>query len=368
MHADEALPASEAKTGTSAGTAVEATAAEAAGLAWRNGQPSGAGDLALEADEIAEVVILNGRHKGSWVKCRVLGHGDVSGAYNVHVLPTKEFDNAGGASNLTYPNVRPQHLRKLMPEEPEADYAVEDPVRSAADSSSDDDGMPPLDAYWAAKLNVSKVSDPLPAAKLVATGQTRSDGRGKGKGGKDKGKGYTLVPPVVMGPMGPMWNPLPVKGGWKKGWKGSSRPSDNIGDFVAWAKDPTTEDGTRDRSRSPTRRHESKCLEQFISWARDEDAVKAETKEEDEAGTTLSSFMAWATNGAAAEVTEAAEEEKRPEEQRAAPAKEEPVEDVDAELKTARPRDHTMGGSDDDDSEAEGALFRYATLAGGEDD
>eukprot|EP00429_Kryptoperidinium_foliaceum_P084545 CAMPEP_0176210036 /NCGR_PEP_ID=MMETSP0121_2-20121125/13937_1 /TAXON_ID=160619 /ORGANISM="Kryptoperidinium foliaceum, Strain CCMP 1326" /LENGTH=241 /DNA_ID=CAMNT_0017549057 /DNA_START=50 /DNA_END=772 /DNA_ORIENTATION=- len=138
------------------------------------------------------------------------------------------------------------------------------PDTHGASDSDSSDGLPPLDPYWAAKLNVTNTAAPLPPPKMLSPEELarekererQAKARGRGKGGKGDGKGG--------------------KGkGWKGGGKrpGGVRPND-IGDFVAWARDPQAEDGSRrlDRSRSPRRQGRAEGLEGFMSWARDRDA------------------------------------------------------------------------------------------------
>jgi len=58
----------------------------------------------FEDGEIAEVVIADGPHQGNWLKVQILSLGDGL-TYNVHVLPTTEFDNACGGSDTDVLNV-----------------------------------------------------------------------------------------------------------------------------------------------------------------------------------------------------------------------------------------------------------------------
>ncbi|CAE8597369.1 unnamed protein product, partial [Polarella glacialis] len=95
------------------------------------------------------------------------------------------------------------------------DYAADAPGGGGSSSSEDEDG-PPLDPYWASMLNISAVAAPLPPPKAPKPGEAQAKGKGSGgKGGKGGGKG-------------------------KKGAKGGAAPrsqANDIGDFVAWAKE-----------------------------------------------------------------------------------------------------------------------------------
>eukprot|EP00928_Gymnodinium_smaydae_P063019 TRINITY_DN46724_c0_g1_i1.p1 TRINITY_DN46724_c0_g1~~TRINITY_DN46724_c0_g1_i1.p1 ORF type:complete len:258 (-),score=47.51 TRINITY_DN46724_c0_g1_i1:102-875(-) len=170
--------------------------------------------------------------------------------------------------------------------EEDADFEREAPAAGADDSSDDSmdsDGLPALDPYWTSKLNVTKVSEPLPPLKPGTT--DGSSGGGKGKGGYGKGGRP----------------PLGAKG---KG-KGKAFQRDDVGDFFSWARDPGAEDGSRpaprDRSRSPRRgpaggENNGTRLETFLSWARSgTETKKEEPMEESNPGASdLNSFMQWA--------------------------------------------------------------------------
>lgn len=183
------------------------------------------------------------------------------------------------------------------------------PDAKASDSESSDDG-PPLDSYWAAMLNVSKTADPLPPPKMLTKAElderkNRERGKGeKGRKGDWKGKGYGKFGAHPYGP----WGYMNMKG-WKGGKRAPPRAND-IGDFVAWAKDPAAEDGSRgrERSRSPRRQRDAEGLESFMSWARDERGVKEEPHPEGP-GDGLNSFLAWAAEPAPEPVVAKTDEE-----------------------------------------------------------
>jgi len=69
-------------------------------------------EVAYEPGEFAEVKIIEGTYTGNWVKCRINGPGSEPGMYNIHVLPTTDFDNVGGMSDQDYPDIGTVHLRK----------------------------------------------------------------------------------------------------------------------------------------------------------------------------------------------------------------------------------------------------------------
>lgn len=181
---------------------------------------------------------------------------------------------------------------------PEADYTVEEPG-SANESSDDDD--PFLDPYWTARLNVSKVAEPQPPAPKDGGSQVRGS---KSKGGKKgAGKGGKAWRGYHAGAAGCGFAGKGAKG-YKggKAWKGKfgfGQSAEDIGDFVAWAKDPNTEDGNRQRSasRSPRRHRERQSLQDFMSWARESSGnAEPEEEEEDGAAEGLSDFLAWASS------------------------------------------------------------------------
>lgn len=194
----------------------------------------------------------------------------------------------------------------------EADFTAPDPDGKASDSESSDDG-PPLDSYWASMLNVSGTADPLPPPKMLSKAEleerNRKD-RGTGKGKSEwKGKGYGKY---GIHPYGHMYL-MPGMKGWKgKGGKrAAAARANDIGDFVAWAKDPAAEDGSRRaRSRSPRRQTESEGLESFMSWAREERGVKEEPPPEGP-GDGLNSFLEWAAAPAEPGSVKLAEEEHK---------------------------------------------------------
>jgi len=213
----------------------------------------------------------------------------------------------------------------------EADFTVDNAEGSPGSPESSDDGLPPLDDYWSKMLNVSKVAEPIQTSKL-AKPKAAAQGRGKGDqgwkgrdhmGNKGFVAGQVMMPmmqsPYMMGPRGPV--PLAGKVGGGKGWKGmrprkgsrvnAAHADDHIGDFVAWAKDPNTEDGSRARSRSPHRHQDSECLENFLSWARQDQETKAEVPEDDQAGESMNSFMAWAVGQGQGGDSEGAREERK---------------------------------------------------------
>lgn len=68
--------------------------------------------IAFLDGEAAEVVILDGRHAGNWVGCRIVRPGSTAATYTVHVLRTSEFDNVNGYSDQEVPDVEAQHLRR----------------------------------------------------------------------------------------------------------------------------------------------------------------------------------------------------------------------------------------------------------------
>jgi len=186
----------------------------------------------------------------------------------------------------------------------------------AADSDSSEDGLPPMDAYWASMLNVSKVAEPLPPPKVWKQVAEELSRRGRGRGSDDGrggcsgrsafrgGRGYANSGSMPMGPGYPHSAGI-GKGKSRKAPKGGLHSfqrlaSDRVGDFVAWAKDPDAADGSRppprERSRSP-RHVESGRLEDFMSWAKEQEA-KQELREsmEDEAIAHFNSFMSWAAD------------------------------------------------------------------------
>jgi len=184
----------------------------------------------------------------------------------------------------------------------EADFTADSPAKSDSDS----DG-PPLDPYWASMLNVTKMEEPVHPSKIPKTsegpkgrGRGREGGRGATAKGDPKGRGLRggaqLAHMYYMHPLG-----MAAKGGkggkglWGKGRAGAR--ANDIGDFVAWAKDPNTEDGSReDRSRSPHARREAKGIKGFLSWARDESSTKEEPPDDDQSlGASLRNFMEWAS-------------------------------------------------------------------------
>mmetsp|Transcript_105865 Transcript_105865/g.207642 ORF Transcript_105865/g.207642 Transcript_105865/m.207642 type:complete len:295 (+) Transcript_105865:79-963(+) len=150
----------------------------------------------------------------------------------------------------------------------EVDFAPDAP--RAADSDSDSsDGLPALDPYWAAKLNVTSTSAPLPPPKMLSPEELAREkererqAKARGRGGDaPRGKG--------------MGKGRGAKGG--KGWKGGKgvggpHHQHDINDFMAWARNPFAEDGARrsGRSRSPRRPARAGGLEDFMSWAREDD-------------------------------------------------------------------------------------------------
>lgn len=187
-------------------------------------------------------------------------------------------------------------LGEALQEEEEADFTAPDAARGSDSESSDDGMLPPLDAYWSSMLNVSATADPLPAPKMLSKAELERESRGKSRGGK--GKGHGKFAPHPLGPMFYMGGHMVpgTKGGWKGGKRMATIRANDIGDFVAWAKDPAAEDGSRgERSRSPHRQREAEGLESFMSWARSDRGVKEEpTPDEPD---DLHTFLAWASRG-----------------------------------------------------------------------
>lgn len=177
----------------------------------------------------------------------------------------------------------------------EADFTIDVHGKSGenekSDSDSDSDGLPPLDAYWASKLNVSRTSQPLPAPQMLSQAELdrkaakKQQGSWFRQGGFQKGaKGFGK-----FGALAPDF----------KGGKGLSQPRVNdIGDFVAWAQNPEADDGARpSRSRSPRRENQLQGLQSFMAWAQDSDVAKEEA-EEVAAGPSnpdLGAFLSWAS-------------------------------------------------------------------------
>lgn len=195
----------------------------------------------------------------------------------------------------------------------EADFTAEKPAES--DSSDSDDGMPPLDGYWASMLNVTKTAEPVKPQLLLKPKldeERKGKGRGKGKKGKGGKSGYQpmgMYPGFPLDPLNPMGPQKGWKGG-KGGWRSrqGANPND-IGDFIAWAQDENAGDGSRpvrERSRSPARQPASMRLESFLEWARDSREAKAEPPEPEERGGDLGSFMAWAAEPGPKEEEDAA--------------------------------------------------------------
>lgn len=188
----------------------------------------------------------------------------------------------------------------------EADFTAEKPAES--DSSDSDDGMPPLDSYWASMLNVTKTAEPVKPQLLLKPKldeERKGKGRGKGKKGKGGKSGYQsmgMYPGFPLDPLNPMHGQKGWKGG-KGGWRSrqGANPND-IGEFIAWAQDENAGDGSRpvrERSRSPTRQPASMRLENFLEWARDTREAKVEPPEPEESGGGLGNFMAWAAEPSA---------------------------------------------------------------------
>jgi len=69
-------------------------------------------ELAYEAGELAEVVILEGVGTGKWVKCQILGPGSTPGTWNIHIEQCSEYNNVGGFSDKDVPDIQAEHLRK----------------------------------------------------------------------------------------------------------------------------------------------------------------------------------------------------------------------------------------------------------------
>ena len=68
----------------------------------------------LKVNDVVDVVILSGRHKGQWVPCSVVAVVDNEHQpprYDVLVHPTTDFDNAVGFSGFCARNVKRTHLR-----------------------------------------------------------------------------------------------------------------------------------------------------------------------------------------------------------------------------------------------------------------
>merc|ERR1740123_147945 len=107
-------------------------------------------------------------------------------------------------------------------------------------------------------LNVTRIEESVQPSKIQKTsegpkgrGRGREGGRGAAAKGDTKGHGLRGgTQHAHMYYMHPLKGGKGGKGLWGKGRAGAR--ANDIGDFVAWAKDPNTEDGSReDRSRSP---------------------------------------------------------------------------------------------------------------------
>jgi len=75
-------------------------------------QDGSMGKVAYESDELAEVKIIEGIGTGNWVKCRILGPGSSVGMYNIHVLPTTDYNNVDGLADTDVSDISTEYLRK----------------------------------------------------------------------------------------------------------------------------------------------------------------------------------------------------------------------------------------------------------------
>lgn len=162
-------------------------------------------------------------------------------------------------------------------------FSLAPPAEDSSDSA-DEDTLPAINGgfgYWSQMLNVTKVAEPLPpltpVAKTAAARTSRPHWRGNDHYDNRR-----------AGPRG-------GKGSWKG--RPISRP-DDVGSFVAWAKDPSAGDGRRGSSRSPRRHHEERNMEDFMSWAMEhEDEIAPKEESGNENTQELGSFLAWASAG-----------------------------------------------------------------------
>ena len=64
----------------------------------------------------AEVMLVEGKHEGAWVNCRITAKGKDEGTFNIHILPTEAFDHAAGWSDKNVTNVSSTYLRGVLEE------------------------------------------------------------------------------------------------------------------------------------------------------------------------------------------------------------------------------------------------------------
>jgi hypothetical protein len=101
-------------------------------------------DVNYTPGQSAEVIILPGSaHAGNWVKCLIIGAGSSPSTFNIHVLPTTDFDSACGQADSDIDDVSAAHLRQIVadanPDEPE-----EVPILPM---DEDEDGLPDVGAF-----------------------------------------------------------------------------------------------------------------------------------------------------------------------------------------------------------------------------
>ncbi len=66
-----------------------------------------------KAEEIAEVTIIEGKWSGKWLKCKIVGSGSARDTYIIHVLPTRDYDNAAGFSDHIVQDMHKDYLCKV---------------------------------------------------------------------------------------------------------------------------------------------------------------------------------------------------------------------------------------------------------------